>query len=178
MRTRAAITLVAFLLLASPLAAQEQEDLVRTVTKTGDGAVFEEKMGVDGTLVSESYILTRLTCRKADKTVRLLMPFTRDDTLGQDGSTLRDSDGQLRITLKAGAAQEELPVTPVVITDKISLYGEGLEVPIIHGSALWKGLIATGDDQLMALTGGAGAFVGVTKGKELRRFEKLCGLKS
>lgn len=177
MRTRAPITLLAFLLLASPVAAQEQEELVRTVAKTADGAVFEEKMGVDGTLVSESYILTRLTCRKGDKSVRLLMPFTRDDSLGKEGSTLRQVDGHLRVSLKAGAAQEELPVTPVAITDKVSLFGEGLEVPVEHGSALWKGLIATGDDQLMALTGGIGAYVSVTKGKELRRFEKLCGLR-
>ena len=148
-----------------------------TITRTADGAVFEEKMGVDGTLVSESYILTRLTCRKGDRTVRLLMPFTREDTQGKDGSTLREVDGQLRITLKAGASQEDVPVTPVEITDTISLFGEGLEVPVVHGSALWKALLATGDNQLMALTGGIGAYVGVTKGKELRHFEKLCGLK-
>ena len=76
---------LALSLLCPSLAAQEQEDVSVTVTPTQTGAVYDLKIGVDGLLVSESYILTRLTCRKTDKLVDVLMPITRADAEGQDG---------------------------------------------------------------------------------------------
>jgi hypothetical protein len=168
---------LALSLLCPSLAAQEQEDVSVTVTPTQTGAVYDLKIGVDGLLVSESYILTRLTCRKTDKLVDVLMPITRADAEGQDGSTLRRSDGGWRLTFKAGKKKIDKAVTFVPITDKISLLAEGTSTTITHGDVVWKGLIATGDDMLLALSGGYGEYVSVFDGKELRAFETACGLK-
>jgi hypothetical protein len=160
-----------------PLGAQEQEDYVTSVTPTSTGAVLDDKIGVDGTLVSESYMLTRLTCRKGEKHIDLMLPITRADSVGQEGSTLRQVGSAWHMTLKAGKTKIDKAVTFVPIADKISFLGEGTSVPITHGDAVWKALIAPGGDKLLALSGGYGEYASVSDDTHLRQFEKICGLK-
>jgi hypothetical protein len=105
------------------------------------------------------------------------MPITRADAEGQDGSTLRQSDGGWRLIFKAGKKKIDKAVTFVPITDTISLLAEGTSTTITHGDVMWRALIATGDDMLLALAGGYGEYVSVFDDKELRAFETACGLK-
>lgn len=174
MRIRAAIFVL--VLLCQPVLAQEQEDISIEVMETADGAVLEEKIGVDGLLVSESYMLTRLTCRRGDKDVDLLMPFTPEDGEGTDGNTLVEKDGDWTVTLVADRRKHETKVTFIAIDDKVSLLSEGAQVSITHGSVLWQALVAPGSDRLTALVG-AGQYVSVTDGPKLRQFERHCGLR-
>ena len=160
-----------------PLAAQETEDLVTSVAKTADGAVYEERMGVDGTLVTESYLTTRLTCWTGKSAIEVMLPIARDDSLPQDGSTLREDKGVWHFTLRAGKTKIDKTAHFAAIKDKISLLAEGTVISIDHGDPVWKALIDPRGDQLLALTGGYGEFQSVSDDANLKAFEKICGLK-
>ena len=164
-------------LLCPPLAAQKIEDSATSVAKTATGAVFEEKIGIDGTLISESYSLTRLTCNTESKRINLMLPINRADSAGQEGSTLLQVDGVWHLSLKAGKKIFDKTVDFVAIPDKISWRDEGAAVTIEHGDRIWKALVSPGGDKLLALTNNFGEYESVSDGPHLRQFEKICGLK-
>ena len=163
-------------LLAAPSLAQEQEDVVVTVTPTAAGAVYAYKMGVDGLLVSESYMLTRLTCTKGSSTVDFMLPVTREDSMGQDGSTLRKTGKDWHLTLKVVKSRVDKIVRFEPIADEVSLLREGTIFSMVHGDKVWKAMIDPRGDQLLALTGGFGEYESLPDDADLERFESLCGL--
>ena len=68
------------LLSVSPLAvAQEQEDFATDFARIKGGAVYDEKMGVDGSLISEQYLLTHITCSDGSKKLRVMLPLGPED---------------------------------------------------------------------------------------------------
>ena len=165
------------MLVSTSAAAQEVEDFAITVKKTSSGAVLDYRIGVDGSLVSEDYFLTRLTCRKGDKSLDVMLPISREDAVGQDGSTLRQEGNTWHLTIKAGKRQFDKVVTFVPLTDKASQLKEGVVIRLTHGDVEWKALIDPRGDQLVALTGGFGEYEGVPDDAHLRQFERHCGLK-
>jgi len=169
--------LLGLVLLSAPVLAQEQEDFSIAVTETASGATFDYRIGVDRTLVSEDYLLTRLTCRKGVKDIDLLLPITRADAVGQDGSTLRKEGNVWHLTLKAGKIRIDKTVTFEPVADRVSHLREGTVVAIVHGDKFWKALIDPRGDQLVALTGGFGEYEGIPDDANLNRFEAMCGLK-
>ena len=156
--------------------AQEESDIVATVATTADGAVLDEKEGIDGGNVEDGYTLTRLTCIKGSKDVTVLMPFTREDAEGQDGSTLAEMSGAWHLKFRINHANVEMPVSFVPIGEQGSYLDEGTQVTITHGDAFWRGLVYNQGDGVVALNGGLGQYIGVTLSPELKKFETLCAL--
>ncbi len=167
---------LALCVLCGPAAAQEQEDVVTLVKKTASGAVYEEKMGIDGSLVSESFQLTRLTCTKGSAEIALLMPIDRTVSDQETDSTLKQKNGVWHLSLQVGKTRVEKMARFVKINDPVAQPDEGVEVTLTYGDAVWKALLAPQGDQLMALAGYS-VYVSVGNGAKLKSFKRFCGLK-
>ncbi|MFT3989147.1 hypothetical protein [Aestuariivirga sp.] len=173
---RAAWVLCALTMLALPAIAQEQEDHAAKFAAVQGGAVYDEMDGVDGSLVSENFILTHLTCSKGSSKIRLLMPVGKDGA-GQDDSTLVEKAGQWRITIKAYGKRYPKDVTFKPVKDGRSLYNEQAEITVTVGDPLWRALLDRKDYTFWAMNGSAGTNVYIAGGAEFEKFRKACGIR-
>lgn len=171
-----ACAVLALCLISGAAAAQEQEDFASSVKQTASGAVYEEKMGIDGSTVAESFQLTRLTCTKGSTETALLMPIDRTVSDQDVENTLKQKGGVWHITLQAGKARVDKTVRFVKIKDSAAQPDEGVEVTLTYGDPVWKALLAPQGDQLMALAGYS-VYVSVENGSKLKSFKRFCGLK-
>lgn len=172
---RSTLALALMVVAFTPAAAQEQEDFTAEFAKVAGGAVYDEKIGIDGSLVSEAYQLTHLTCSAGSRKIRLLMPVGRD-AAEAEGTTLRQVKGQWQIDIRAFAKTYRKDVTFKPVRDPISQYDEQAEITLQAGDPLWKALLAERGDSFTALVGNLGTYVSILGGKEFQKFRKACGI--
>jgi hypothetical protein len=139
--------------------------------------VFEQKIGVKGSLVSENYLLTRLTCSVGRNSIELMLPIDWGYAMSHADTTYRITENGLKLTFQVGNEKLDKIVSPSPIMDRSSALDKGTVLSVHHGDRIWKALIALDRDKLIALTGGYGEFESVFDNANLREFEKICGLK-
>lgn len=170
-----------FLLLAAavcfitPALAQEQEDFSAAFSLVDGGAVYDEKIGIDGSLVSEAYQLTHLTCSTGSRKVRVLMPVPKD-AADEAETTLRQVKGQWQIDIKANGKVYRKDVTFKPVRDPISQFSEQAEITVEFGDPLWRALTDAKGDAFLAEAGGFGAYVSVGGTPEFKKFLAACKL--
>lgn len=163
--------------------AQEQDEFATAFAKVKGGAVYDSKEGVDGASVSETYLLTHLTCSAGSNKVRVLLPVGEDeggrdlDSGADQETTLKKGPAGWRVTLKAFGKAQDVPVVFKPVKDKASLYARQPEVTMAVGSTLWKALVHPDGNKLLVMNGGLGTPVGVTRDGNFKRFLATCGIK-
>lgn len=172
----AAAILVA--ILATPCLAQEQEDYSEQVTPIKGGAIYDEKMGVDGALISEEYMLTHVVCSKGSRKIRMMLPLGLEDdgtafTMDGEPSSLVKTDAGYRLAFKAGSKQIVKDVELKPTNDKRSQNAAQFVVTLDKGDALWT---AMADGTAKAMIGTGGTSVSLPSGKKFNAFLALCGL--
>jgi hypothetical protein len=167
--------------LISPCVAQEQSDYSERFTRISGGAVYDEKMGVDGAAVSETYVLTHVTCSKGSHVLRVLLPVGLDD----DG-TVFNMDGPastLQTTQKGYTAEfasygkrmtKDMVLKP--INDQKSLNKQQFEISLEVGDALWTAMRDTRGNKAMMFVGTGGLPVNLPRSKTFSAFLAACGL--
>jgi hypothetical protein len=174
---RKLLFLAAVACVASPALAQEKEDFSAAVALIKGGAVYDEKIGIDGSLVSEAYQLTHLTCSTGSRKVRVLMPVPKD-AADEAETTLRQVKGQWQIGIQAYGKVYRKDVTFKPVRDPISQYSEQAEITVEFGDPLWRALTDAKGDAFLAEAGGFGAYVSVGGTPEFKRFLAACKLSS
>lgn len=167
-----------FLSLVSACAAQEQEDYSEKVSPIKGGAVYDEKIGVDGTLIADEYILTHLVCSKGSRQVRMMLPLGLEDDRtfftmdGAPSSLVKTRDGY-RFTFKAHDKNIVKDVALKPTNDKASHYKAQFVVALDKGDALWRAMAA---GKAVAMIGTGGTPVALPSGKRFAKFLAHCGL--
>ena len=178
---KSAFALFAVLSLAPPVLAQEQEDFSETVSPIKGGAIFEQKMGVDGSLIMEQHFLTHIVCSKGSKTLHVMLPLAPSDdgtTYMMDGppSSLKQVGNRWEMTFMAF----DKPVLKTMLlkptNDKASQNAEQFMFDLAFGEPLWKAMTEKDFRQAIALIGTGGTPVSLPTGKKFTAFLKLCGL--
>ncbi len=169
---------IVFASLTSPCFAQEQEDYAERVTPITGGAIYDEKMGVDGTLVSEEYMLAHMVCSKGSRKLRYMMPFGLEDdgtafTLDGAPSSLVKTKAGYTMTFMAGKTSIKKEVVLKPTNDKRAHNAAQFVVSFEKGDALWT---AMANGTAMAMIGTGGTAVSLPSGKTFNRFLALCGL--
>ena len=174
----------AFILLSIsfvPCFAQEQQDYAETFTRIKGGAVYDEKIGVDGALISETYMLTHVTCSDRSKTLRVLLPVGLDDE-----GAIFNSDGPESSLQKTGAGyavtfvdSRKLVTKDTVlkpVNDQKSLYREQFEIILAIGDSLWTAMRDKRGEGALMLIGKGGRSVTLPRSKTFTAFLASCGL--
>ena len=176
-----AFAFVALIALASPAIAQEQEDFSETVTPIKGGAIFDQKMDVDGSLISEQHFLTHIVCSKNSKTLRVMLPLAPDDdgtTYTMDGapSSLKQDVDNWQLTFLAYGK----PVTKHMVlkptNDKSSQNKQQFMFDVTYRDALWNAMMDKEPGKAVALIGTGGTPVSLPYGNKFDEFLALCGL--
>jgi hypothetical protein len=167
------------LCLASPCLAQEQEDMTSSFAAVPGGAVFDEMVGVDGSAVTDNYILTRVTCKTGSNDVRVLLPFgPQDDSfLPQPDPktvTLRQSADGWTVEVSHYGIRERVPVSIAPVSDPVSYYSEQYEVTVGVGSPLWRAMSDEQNAQALMLLGFQGEAMYLPRGETFSAFLRAC----
>ena len=167
--------------LTIPAFAQEKEDTAESFARVKGAAVYDFKMGVDGTLVSEEYLLTHVTCTDGSKSVRVLLPIGPED----DG-TVVNMDGPKSTLTKKGrsygadftaygkALHKDMALKPV--KDPKSHYHQQFEITLTVGDALWKAMRENDYGKAFALIGTGGTPIDLPDTPKFTEFLKSCGI--
>jgi len=172
---------VASLVFATQALAQEQEDTSETFTRVKGAAVYDFKMGVDGTLVSEEYMLTHVTCTDGSKSVRVMLPLGLEDNdifFSMDGpkSTLKKKGAgyTAEFTVYGKAIHKDVALKPV--KDPNSHEHAQFEITLDVSDALWKAMRGPEPGQARMMIGTGGTPVDLPDTPKFTEFLKSCGI--
>ncbi len=173
--------LAALVAFASPAFAQEKEDMAESYSRVKGAAVYDFKMGVDGTLVSEEYMLTHVTCTDGSKTLRVLLPIDPEDdgtVLKLDGpkSTLAKKGGSYALDFTAYDKTLHKYVTLKPVKDPKSHYHQQIEITLTVGDPLWKAMRENEYGKALAMLGTGGAPIDLPDTPKFTEFLKSCGI--
>ena len=167
--------------LTIPAFAQEKEDTAESFARVKGAAVYDFKMGVDGTLVSEEYLLTHVTCTDGSKNLRVLLPIGPDDNgtvFKMDGpkSTLKRKGGNYAVDFTAYGKTLHKDVALKPVKDPKSHYHQQFEITLNVGDALWKAMRENEFGKAFALIGTGGTPVDLPDTPKFTEFLKSCGI--
>jgi hypothetical protein len=177
----AALLFIASLTLATPVRAQEQEDTAETFTRVKGAAVYDFKMGVDGTLVSEEYMLTHVTCTDGSKSLRVMLPLgPEDDATGfsMDGpkSTLKKKGAGYSADFTAYGKTIPKDVALKPVKDPRSHEQAQFEITLDVSDALWKAMRDPEPGKARMMIGTGGTPVDLPDTPKFTAFLKSCGI--
>lgn len=177
-----AVFAVALLGFAAPALAQEQEDWSTSFARITGGAVYDYKEGVDGTLVSEDYMLTHVVCSDGSRSLRVMVPVAPEDndiTFTMDGaaSTLKKTGSTYQVVVTASGQRftKELELKPV--NDPKSHYAKQFMMRVDYGDVLWRAMVSPTPGEAMMLIGTGGTPISVPPDEKLTQALSSCGLK-
>ncbi len=178
---KSAFVSLVFLWTTFPVLAQEQEDFSTAFSRVKSGAVYSEKMGVDGSLISERYMLTLVTCSDGSKMLRVMLPNGPEDegtTFSIDGtpSTLKQTkDGwNAEVAVNGKRMRKELVLKPV--KDPKSLYEQQFEIKLLVGDMLWNAMRGKTPEKALLLIGTGGTPISLPNDAKFAAFLKSCGI--
>jgi hypothetical protein len=172
------ITFLLTMTFAVPGFAQELEDYAEKVSSIKGGAIYDEKVGVDGSWISDRHFLTHMVCSKGSTKLRMMLPFGLDDdgtffTMDGAQSTLVKTRAGYQLTFKAGKKSVIKNVELKPTNDKAAYNKTQFVLVLDKGDVLWT---AMRDGKAMAMIGTGGEAVTLPSGKNFRKFLSLCGL--
>lgn len=172
---------VALLVFSASACAQEEEDTASSFTRVKGGAVYDYKMGVDGTLVSEEYMLTHITCSDGSNKLRVLLPLGPDDngttfSMGGDASTLKKHGQGWVADFKVNGKRLSKDVTLKPVNDPKSHYKQQYEIALEVGDVLWKAMRVQQAGEAFMMIGTGGAAVWLPDEPKLTEALKSCGI--
>ncbi len=161
--------------------AQEQEDTAESFSRVKGAAVYDFKMGVDGTLVSEEYMLTHVTCTDGSKSLRVMLPLgPEDDGTGfsMDGpkSTLKKKGAGYSADFTAYGKTIHKDVALKPVKDPKSHAQAQFEITLDVGDALWKAMRDPEPGKAMMMIGTGGTPVDLPDTPKFTAFLKSCGI--
>ncbi|MDE2384117.1 MAG: hypothetical protein KGO53_05810 [Alphaproteobacteria bacterium] len=173
--------LASALALSIPALAQEKEDVAESFARVKGASVYDFKMGVDGTLVSEEYMLTHVTCTDGSRTLRVLLPLGAEDndmTFSMDGpkSTLKKSGSGYTADFKANGKTLNKAVAVKPVKDPKSHYHQQFEITLDVGGDLWKAMRDAEPGKAVMLIGTGGTPVDLPDTPKFTEFLKSCGI--
>ena len=177
----AVLLFIASLTLATPVIAQEQEDTAESFARVKGASVYDFKLGVDGTLISEEYMLTHVTCTDGSKVLRVLLPIGLDDadtTVNGEGpkSTLKKKGAGYTADFTAYGKTLHKDVALKPVKDPKSHYQQQFEVTLTVGDILWKAMHDAQAGRAFALIGIGGMAVELPDTPKFTEFLKSCGI--
>ncbi len=173
--------LAALVALASPSFAQEREDTAESFSRVKGAAVYDFKMGVDGTSVSEEYTLTHVTCTDGSKTLRVLLPIDPADdgtVLKLDGpkSALAKKGGGYALDFTAYGKTLHKDVALKPVKDPKSLYHQQIEITLVVVDPLWKAMRKNEYGKALVILGTGAAPIDLPDTPKFTEFLKSCGI--
>lgn len=176
-----AVFFLASVCLAASAHAQELEDSSESFARVKGGAVYDWKIGVDGSLISEQFMLTHVTCTNGSDTLRVMLPLGPDDnetfyTMDGEPSSLQKSGNGWTADFVAGGKRIRKEVTLKPVNDEKSQNAEQYEITLRYGDPLWKAMASSEPGQAMMMIGTGGTPVGMPSGDTFNAFLKSCGI--
>ncbi|MCA3554724.1 hypothetical protein [Aestuariivirga sp.] len=155
---------------------QEQQDWTSSFTRIKGGAIYEFRIGVDGSAVDEDYELTHLVCTDGSKSLRLMLPYGPGDDYQGSASTLRRTANGWRVVFTANGRKFPKALELKSVNDKAAHRAQQFVVRLDHGDPLWKAM--TGGDPLAAriMMNEGGLPVMIDPDPKLDKMLKSCGL--
>jgi hypothetical protein len=169
------------LILSLPAVAQETEDVSVAFARIKGGAVYDEKTGIDGTLVTEEFVLTHATCSDGSNKLRIMLPLGLEDndtffTLDGVPSTLKSSFKGFTVQFKLGKRKITKGIALRPVNDAKSHYKMQFVVTLTVGDALWSAMRDEGAGKALMLIGTGGMPVSLPSDATFDRFLKSCGI--
>ncbi len=180
MKTIALLILVS-LCLVPTANAQEAEDSSESFAKIKGGAVYDWKFGVDGSLISEQFMLTHITCTNGSDRLRVMLPLGPEDneisfTMDGEESSLKKSADGWTVDFLVDGKRLQKAVTLKPVNDPKSQNAEQYEITLRYGDPLWKAMAAREPGHAMMMFGTGGTPVELPGGDTFNAFLKSCGI--
>jgi hypothetical protein len=177
------LVFVAALVLSVPLSAiaQEHEDFSIAFARVKGGAVYDEKIGLDGSLVTEEYVLTHVTCTDGSKKLRVMLPLGLEDndtffTLDGEPSSLTSSFKGFTVKFKLGKRKITKVIALKPVNDVKSHYKQQFELSLNVGDPLWSAMRDSEAGKALMLIGTGGTPVSLPTDATFEKFLKSCGI--
>lgn len=167
--------------MAGSALAQEQEDTAATFARIRGGAVYDVRMGVDGTAIAEEFTLTHVVCTDGSKSLRVMLPVSP----GDDGtvfsgsgpkSTLKKLGGTYQVVFVAGGQRIRKTLELKPVNDPKSQNQSQFVVRLDYGGPLWNALTSDKPGAAIMLIGQGGMPVQVPTGPKLDAALRSCGI--
>ena len=176
-----ALLFVAVFALVTPVSAQEKEDTAESFSRVKGAAVYDFKMGVDGTLISEEYMLTHVTCTDGSKTLRVMLPLGPEENaifFSMDGpkSTLKKKGNGYTADFIVNGKTIHKDVTLKPVKDPKSHEHQQFEIVLDVGDALWKAMRDPEPGKARMMIGTGGTPVDLPDTPKFTAFLKSCGI--
>lgn len=171
----------ALLVTSSAALAQEQEDVAASVARIKGGAVYDYKMGVDGSSLAERFTLTHVVCTDGSKSLRVMLPVSPEDdgtVFDSSGpkSTLKKVGGTYQVTFLAAGKKIRKTMELKPVNDAKSQNPRQFVLRVDYESPLWAALVSGKPNDAVMLIGQGGMAVEVPGGPKLDAALKSCGI--
>ncbi len=177
------LVFVAALVLSLPLSAfaQEQQDFSVAFARVKGGAVYDEKIRLDGSLVTEEYLLTHVTCTDGSKRLRVMLPLGLEDndtffTLDGEPSSLKSSFKGFTVKFKLGRRKITKVIGLKSVNDVKSHYKQQFELSLFAGDPLWSAMRDKEAGKALMLIGTGGTSVSLPTDATFEKFLRSCGI--
>ena len=156
--------------------AQETQDWTSNFARIKGGAVYDYKIGVDGTRVSEEFVLTHIVCTDGSKTLHVMLPYGIEDNAPDGKTTLKKVGGTYQALFQAAGAKIRRTLELKPVNDPKAHYKRQFMVKVDADGPLWKAMTSGKQDAALLLINGPGLPLEIEPDAKLDAALKSCGL--
>ncbi len=167
--------------LSIPALAQEQADFAESFSRLNGASIYDLKSGIDGSAISEEYVLDHATCTDGSRKLRILLPLGPDDDgniydTGGPPSTLKKKGTGYTVDFKVYGKSLQKSVQLKPVKDPKSHYHQQFEVILEVGDPLWKAMRDKSRGKAIMMIGQGGTPVELPNTSKFNEFLKSCGI--